>query len=191
MAAVIVMRMSAVVHDTDQVRPVHRVGLPPLAPLRPTGVQLGVRLSAQSDVLPQVVTLPVQLRLVLEVLDGADVVPGDPRAVAWVCAGDGGGALWPGGGEVKISAGVTPDQSKVIRLTPPDCVLLHVMVPLAGVRDVIVNSDKVVVPGKVVVRPICVGIVNGVVTVGDDALKVRGVDGEFTGPVATGVVARP
>ena len=188
MLAVIIMGMPAVVDHTDQVRPIQWVGLLPLTPRSPAGHQLGVCLATQLDVLPQVVTLPVEVGPVLQVLGGARVLPGDPGAVAGVSAGYGGGALRPGARIVIVSTGITLDQGAVISVGFISCVLLHIVVSLAGVGDVLGDVDKVVGPREVIISSICVWIINWIVTVGDDALQVRGVDREVTRPVTAGVV---
>ena len=81
-----------------------------MAPGSPAGSQLGVRLCGELDVLPGVVTLPVEVGPVLEVLDSAGVLPRDPGTVAGVAAGDHVGALGPGGGVVELSLGVASHQ---------------------------------------------------------------------------------
>ena len=97
MVARLVVRVSAVMDHTDKVRPVHWVGLPPLTPGALVGHQGGVGLQTELDPLPLVVTLPPQCGPVPQ---GAavGVPPADFRAVAGVQAGDGAGALGPGGG---------------------------------------------------------------------------------------------
>ena len=98
--------MSAVMNHTDQVRPVHWVGLPPLTPGRLVGRQGGVGLHAQLDPLPLVVTLPPQCGPVPQGVQ-VGVPPADLRAVAGVQAGDGAGALGPGGGVDILSVTTT------------------------------------------------------------------------------------
>ena len=100
------MRVPTVVNHTEQVGPVHWVGLPPLTSGSLGGHQSTVGLHTELHPLPLVVTLPPQSGPVHQVALVA-VGPGDARAVTRVRAGDGVGALGPGGGVGILTVSLT------------------------------------------------------------------------------------
>ena len=94
-------------------------------------------------------------------LDSAGVLPRDLGAVPRVRAGDGAGALGPGGGVVELSHGVTSHQGGGGRLALVGGALLHIVVVFTGVGDVLGDVGQAVVPSKVVVSSVRVWIILG------------------------------
>ena len=168
----VIVRVTTVMDLTDQFGTVQGVGLPPLAP----GLQVRTEAGGpqQFDPLPVVVTGVPQEGVVLELVPLLES-PGDLQAVAGVGAGDGGGALWPGGGVGVVSVLPAHDVSPVRSLGPPVHITLHPVAGLARVPQGAVQPGEADgVPGEGVVMIIVGSVGDWIVTVPEDTLQLAG-----------------
>ena len=151
---------------------IQRVGFPPLTPGLQEGTESGG--SLQFDPLPVVLTLVLHQRVILLEVPLLHS-PHHLGTVAWVGAGDGGGALWPGGGVDVVAIGAAGDVRPTGGVLLPVHLALHPVARLAGVGEGLGEASQgLTVPDEVVVVVVVGSVHSGVVTVPQHTLQLAG-----------------